>query len=193
VRSNKPHNQLRIIAGRWRGRRLRFAPVPGLRPTPDRVRETLFNWLGPVIAGARCLDLFAGSGALGLEAASRGAGEVVLVDSHATVIETLRQQLQQLDAGQVRVVQTEAAVYLRGGGQPFDIVFLDPPFGEGLLVGIIQQLEAGGWLSADAWIYLEAERGQVCELPPNWTVHRSKTAGQVAYSLVRRTAAATPD
>jgi 16S rRNA (guanine966-N2)-methyltransferase len=109
------------------------------------------------------------------------------------VIETLRQQLQQLDAGQVRVVQADAAVYLRGGGQPFDIVFLDPPFGEGLLVGIMQQLEAGGWLTADAWVYLEAERGQVYELPPNWSVHRSKTAGQVAYSLVRRTAAAPAD
>jgi 16S rRNA (guanine966-N2)-methyltransferase len=193
VRSNKPQNQLRIIAGRWRGRRLRFAPVPGLRPTPDRVRETLFNWLGPVIAGARCLDLFAGSGALGLEAASRGAGEVVLVDSHASVVDTLRQQLQQLDAGQVRLVQADAAVYLRGGGQPFDIVFLDPPFGEGLLEGIMQQLEEGGWLSADAWVYLEAERGHVYELPPNWAVHRSKTAGQVAYSLVQRTAAATAD
>ena len=99
MRTNKPPNQLRIIAGRWRGRKLAFAPVPGLRPTPDRVREALFNWLSPVIAGARCLDLYAGSGALGLEAASRGAAEVVLVDSSASVAGTLRQELQRLDAG----------------------------------------------------------------------------------------------
>ena len=186
MRSNKPQNQLRIIAGRWRGRRLTFAPVPGLRPTPDRVRETLFNWLSPVIAGTRCLDLYAGSGALGLEAASRGAAEVVLVDRDTRISATLRQQLQRLDAGQVRVLQADAGDYLRGQAQPYDIVFLDPPFREGRLDGIMRQLEDGGWLSADAWVYLEAERQQVLELPPNWTVHRRKTAGQVAYYLVRR-------
>jgi 16S rRNA (guanine966-N2)-methyltransferase len=186
VRTNKPPNQLRIIAGRWRGRKLAFAPVPGLRPTPDRVRETLFNWLSPVIAGTRCLDLYAGSGALGLEAASRGAAEVVLVDSSASVAGTLRQELQRLDAGQVRVLQAEASVYLRGSAQPYDIVFLDPPFREGQLDGIIRQLEDGGWLAADAWVYLETERLQTLDLPVNWTVHRSKTAGQVAYYLVRR-------
>lgn len=186
MRTNKPPNQLRIIAGRWRGRKLAFAPVPGLRPTPDRVRETLFNWLSPVIAGTRCLDLYAGSGALGLEAASRGAAEVVLVDSSASVAGTLRQELQRLDAGQVRVLQAEASVYLRGSAQPYDIVFLDPPFREGQLDGIIRQLEDGGWLAADAWVYLETERLQTLDLPVNWTVHRSKTAGQVAYYLVRR-------
>jgi 16S rRNA (guanine966-N2)-methyltransferase len=169
-----------------------FAPVPGLRPTPDRVRETLFNWLSPVIAGTRCLDLFAGSGALGLEAASRGAGEVVLVDSHSTVTDTLRQQLQQLDAGRVRVVQADAGDYLRGQAQPYDIVFLDPPFREGRLNGIMRQLEDGGWLSSDAWVYLEAERQQQLELPPTWTVHRRKTAGQVAYYLVRRSVRPEP-
>ncbi|MDH3981259.1 MAG: 16S rRNA (guanine(966)-N(2))-methyltransferase RsmD [Gammaproteobacteria bacterium] len=187
MRSNKPQNQLRIIAGRWRGRKLAFAPVPGLRPTPDRVRETLFNWLGPVIAGTRCLDLYAGSGALGLEAASRGAAEVLLVDSNTSVTGILRQQLQRLDAGQVRVLQADATAYLRGQAQPYDIVFLDPPFREGHLDGIIRQLEDGGWLSADAWVYIEAERQQLPDLPPNWTVHRHRTAGQVAYYLVRRT------
>ena len=187
MRSNKPQNQLRIIAGRWRGRRLTFAPVPGLRPTPDRVRETLFNWLSPVIAGKRCLDLYAGSGALGLEAASRGAGEVLLVDSNPTVTGMLQQQVQLLEAGQVRVLQADAGVYLRGQSRTWDVVFLDPPFREYHLDGAIGQLEAGGWLSADAWIYLEAERQQTLELPPNWAVHRSKMAGQVAYYLVRRT------
>ena len=169
MRTNKPPNQLRIIAGCWRGRKLTFAPVPGLRPTPDRVRETLFNWLSPVIAGTRCLDLYAGSGALGLEAASRGAAEVVLVDSSASVAGTLRQELQRLDAGQVRVLQADASAYLRGSAQPCDIVFLDPPFREGRLDGIIRQLEEGGWLSPDAWVYLEVERQQALDLPANWT------------------------
>jgi 16S rRNA (guanine966-N2)-methyltransferase len=186
VRANRPQNQLRIIGGRWRGRRLVFAPVPGLRPTSDRVRETLFNWLAPVIAGSRCLDLYAGSGALGLEAVSRGAAEVVLVDSHARVTDCLQEQLRQLQTDRARVVQADAMLYLRGEPHPFDIVFLDPPFREGLLDGSIRRLEAGGWLSAEAWIYLESERGPQPDLPPNWAVHRSKTAGQVACCLIRR-------
>ena len=104
MKQNQPSNQLRIIAGRWRGRKLSFASVPGLRPTPDRVRETLFSWLSRVIRDARCLDLYAGSGALGIEAASRGAAEVVLVDNDPIVVQTLREQLQLLEASQVRVV-----------------------------------------------------------------------------------------
>ena len=107
MKSNQANNQLRIIAGTWRGRKLSFPPVAGLRPTPDRVRETLFNWLDPLIRDKRCLDLFAGSGALGIEAASRGAAEVVLVDDHPRVAETLREQLQLLKATQVQVVQAD--------------------------------------------------------------------------------------
>ena len=187
MRSNKPQNQLRIIAGRWRGRRLTFAPVPGLRPTPDRVRETLFNWLSPVIAGTRCLDLYAGGGALGFEAASRGAAEVLLIDSNATVTDRLQEQVRVLEAGQVRVLQADAGVYLRGQPQPWDIVFLDPPFREGHLDRIVTRLEEGSWLSDEAWVYLEAGCRQALDLPQNWSVYRSKTAGQVAYYLVRRT------
>ncbi|MEN8108262.1 MAG: 16S rRNA (guanine(966)-N(2))-methyltransferase RsmD [Pseudomonadota bacterium] len=186
MRSNKPQNQLRIIAGQWRGRKLPFASVPGLRPTPDRVRETLFNWLSPVIAGSRCLDLYAGSGALGLEAASRGAADVVLVESKRTVVDSLNGQVRLLAAEQVHVLHADASVYLRGQAQPFDIVFLDPPFRQGQLDGIMEQLEENGWLTGDAWIYIEAERQQRLELPVNWCVHRSKTAGQVAFYLVNR-------
>lgn len=188
MRANKPQNQVRIIAGRWRGRRLTFAPVPGLRPTPDRVRETLFNWLGPVIAGTRCLDLYAGSGALGFEAASRGAAAVMLVDSHTGVTDRLTEQVRMLEAGQVRVLHADAGTYLQGKPQPWDVVFLDPPYREGHLDRTIARLEDGGWLSAEAWIYLEAERGEKLDLPPNWAVHRSMTAGQVACYLVRRSA-----
>lgn len=186
MKPNRRSNQLRIIAGAWRGRKLAFVPVPGLRPTPDRVRETLFNWLSPVIRGARCLDLFAGSGALGLEAASRGASAVVLVDGDPEVTHTLQEQVQRLRAQQVSVVHAGSVRYLYGRAQPFDIVFLDPPFHAGLLPDCLQQLEAGGWLSAEAWVYIEAEHGLQLPLPAHWEMHRSKTAGQVDYHLARR-------
>ena len=186
MKSNQASNQLRIIAGTWRGRTLSFSPVEGLRPTPDRVRETLFNWLDPVIRGRYCLDLFAGSGALGIEAASRGAAEVVLVDDHPRVAETLREQLQILKAAQVQVVQVDVDDYLSGTPRAFDIVFLDPPFRGGRIHRCIHQLESRGWLVDEAWVYLEVEHGLELDLPENWTLHRSKQAGQVDYHLVRR-------
>jgi 16S rRNA (guanine966-N2)-methyltransferase len=186
MRPKRRSNQLRIIAGAWRGRRLAFVPMPGLRPTPDRIRETLFNWLSPVIREARCLDLFAGSGALGLEAASRGASEVVLVDSDPQVIQTLQTQVRQLQARQVRVVHAGSAHYLHGPARPFDIVFLDPPFRAGLLPDCLQQLESAGWLTAKAWVYIEVEHGLQLQIPEHWELYRSKTAGQVDYHLATR-------
>jgi 16S rRNA (guanine966-N2)-methyltransferase len=188
MKANRHSNRLRIIGGAWRGRKLVFAPVPGLRPTPDRVRETLFNWLEPVIRGARCLDLFAGSGALGLEAASRGAGEVVLVDSHAGVVHCLQDQVHLLRASRVSVVCADGTAYLRRAGPAFDVVFLDPPFHEDRLPGCIGQLEAGGWLAGEAWVYLEAPRRRQPAVPANWAYHRSQCAGQVGFHLYRRTA-----
>lgn len=130
MKANQAANQVRIIAGCWRGRKLSFAPVAGVRPSPDRVRETLFNWLSPVIRDARCLDLYAGSGALGIEAASRGASSVVLVDSDPQVVNCLREQLQLLGAAQIEVVQSTVEAWLAAPADPFDIVFLDPPSGE---------------------------------------------------------------
>ena len=186
MKSNQASNQLRIIAGSWRGRKLSFPPVPGLRPTPDRVRETLFNWLDPVIRGRHCLDLFAGSGALGIEAASRGAAEVVLVDDNPRVVENLREQLQILNATRVQVVQADVGSYLSTAPRAFDIVFLDPPFRESRLPECIHLLETHGWLAAEAWVYLEAEHGLALDLPDNWVLHRSKQAGQVDYHLARR-------
>ena len=186
MKSNKMSNQVRIIAGSWRGRKLVFPPIPGLRPTPDRVRETLFNWLDPVIRGLHCLDLFSGSGALGIEAASRGAAEVVLVDNNPRVVESLREQLQLLDAVQVQLVQADIGHYLSGTPRAFDIVFLDPPFREGRLSECMHHLETRGWLAAEAWVYLEAEHGLLPDLPENWTLYRSKQAGQVDYHLARR-------
>ncbi len=189
MKTEPPQSKLRIIAGRLRGRKLVFVPVPGLRPTPDRVRETLFNWLTPVIRGARCLDLFAGSGVLGFEAASRGAASVVLVDNNTTVTRLLREQAVMLGATGVQVVTADAFLYLQGAHEPFDIVFLDPPYREALLGECMRQLETGHWLAAEAWIYIEAEQTIRLDslLPDNWELYRSKVAGQVGYHLVRRT------
>jgi 16S rRNA (guanine966-N2)-methyltransferase len=185
MKPNQQSNQLRIIAGRWRGRKLSFAPVPGLRPTPDRVRETLFNWLGPLLQGARCLDLFAGSGALGIEAASRGAAEVVMVDHDPVVVRTLRAQLQQLAFPAAQVVQQDVNSWLATAAEPFDVVFLDPPFRENRLPDCIRLLEDNGWLAAGTRVYLEAERSYTPVLPESWDLYRSKGAGQVGYHLAR--------
>jgi len=180
-------NQLRIIAGQWRGRRLEFPDLPGLRPTPDRVRETLFNWLAPVLPGARCLDLFAGSGALGIEALSRDAAEVVLVERQPQAVRALRENLARLNAANARVEMADALAWLRQPATPFEIVLLDPPFGQGLLKPVCALLEQHGWLADAAWIYLEAETElERWPLPTHWTIHREKIAGAVAYRLARR-------
>ena len=186
MKTGTTHSQLRIIGGSWRGRKLAFTAQPGLRPTPDRVRETLFNWLAPVIRGARCLDLFAGSGALGIEAASRGAAVCVLVEQDARAVRMLREQVERLGARQVQVIEADALNWLSTTAQPFDIVFLDPPFRSDLLPQCIRRLESGGWLAPEAWIYLEAGGGTTPELPGNWELYRDKRAGQVSYRLVRR-------
>jgi len=180
-------NQLRIIGGQWRGRLLPFPDAVGLRPTPDRVRETLFNWLQGVVTGARCLDLFAGSGALGLEALSRGATKTVLVESNPVVVTTLREHLVRLDAAKHgQVLQGNALDYLQGPSQPFDLVFIDPPFHQGWIAHCCPLLEKRGWLAEGAWIYLETEAELPPQpLPPNWELIRTRHAGQVGYHLAR--------
>ncbi len=157
-----------------------------LRPSPDRVRETLFNWLQPVIVDSRCLDLFAGSGALGFEAASRGATEVFMVDRDPRVVEVLKQQAAKLEASAITVIWAQALQWLKGPPSRFDIVFLDPPFGQGLIEPCCQQLQAGGWLKPETLIYLETEPLLIpLPLPPSWRIERAKQAGQVRYYLVR--------
>ncbi|NIR59249.1 MAG: 16S rRNA (guanine(966)-N(2))-methyltransferase RsmD [Gammaproteobacteria bacterium] len=178
---------MRIIGGQWRGRRFAFPDVPGLRPTIDRVRETLFNWLAPVIEGARVLDLFAGSGALGLEAASRGAAEVVQVDAAREVVERLEAYRRALDTERIRVVHADALAYLAGAARPFDIAFVDPPFAAPIIEPVCTQLEAGGWLVPGARVYIETEhRRGAPALPENWELVRSKRAGRVGYHLAVR-------
>lgn len=185
MRSIKSAANLRIVGGCWRGRRLRFDAVAGLRPTPDRLRETLFNWLLPVIDGARCLDLFAGSGALGIEALSRGAAEVVFVERDPRVGQRLRNNLDLLQAAGAQVACTDALRWLRAGSnhQPFDIALLDPPFDHDLLAPSCALLHHYGWLRNGAYIYLEANRQTALQLPSGWSIIREKTAGQICYRL----------
>ena len=188
-------NSVRIIAGAWRGRRIHFPDMPALRPTPDRVRETLFNWLQHSITDARVLDLFAGSGALGLEALSRGARHAVFVEQFPAAARALQEQLIRFGgAAKGRILQMGAARYLRTPsepfgepfGEPFDIAFLDPPFGTNALAEYIPLLDAGGWLKVGSLVYLENERAAgVPALPGHWELLKSKSAGEVGYHLVR--------
>jgi 16S rRNA (guanine966-N2)-methyltransferase len=181
-------SQLRVIGGQWRGRKLAFPALPGLRPSPDRVRETLFNWLQLEIAGSRCLDLFAGSGALGLEALSRGAAHCTFVDSQPEAVRQIAGHLRTLRCENGVTVCRNALDWLDAApAQPFDIVFLDPPFRLGLTGPCCERLAAGGWLADDALIYVETGADEpLPPLPASWTLHRDKRAGQVAYRLFRR-------
>lgn len=180
-------NSVRIIGGGWRGRRIGFADLPGLRPTPDRVRETLFNWLQHSIVGTRCLDLFAGSGALGLEALSRGAKSVVFVEQAQAAARRVVAELERLGgSSRARVVEMGASRFLRTPGDAFDLVFLDPPFGRDALPEFIPLLDAGNWVKPGGLVYLENERAAgVPVLPSHWELLKSKSAGEVGYHLVR--------
>ena len=177
-------NRFRIVAGRWRGRRLEFVPGNELRPTPDRVRETLFNWLAPVLPGARCLDLCAGSGALGLEALSRAAAEVVFVELDPAACRRIREHLTTLDCADGRVVQADARGWLAAPGEPFDVVFVDPPYASGLAGELCTLLANGGWLAPGARVYVEYPRGNRPDLDAVLTGLRHARAGQVEYELL---------
>ena len=177
-------NRFRIISGDWRGRRLEFPPTAGLRPTPDRVRETLFNWLGARCVGAEVLDLFAGSGALGLEAGSRGAARVDLVDAEPVLVRALREHIARLEAGvAVRAHLEDVAGFLRGPRHAYDIVFVDPPYRSGRLAETCEML-ADGWLTPGARVYLEDDTAAgVPALPAGWRLAKQDRAGQVGYYL----------
>jgi 16S rRNA (guanine966-N2)-methyltransferase len=201
-------NKLRIIGGDWRSRQLTFVDAPGLRPTPARVRETVFNWLQYEIVGKQCLDLYSGSGALGFEAASRGAKSVVQVESNAEACRSLKDNAVALSASQITIVQSDVLRYLAGEAQAFDVVFLDPPFGLNLVVQTCRLLEDNGWLAKQAKIYVETERhfdwscrailpgtlrvnanslpANLSGMPENWRQLKSKSAGEVGYHLFER-------
>lgn len=188
-------NSVRIIGGGWRGRRVNFPDMPGLRPTPDRVRETLFNWLQHSIAGATCLDLCAGSGALGLEALSRGAKALVFVEQAQAAARSLVAELERLGgSAKARVVEMGASRFLRANGEttgrpyggPFDVVFLDPPYGRDALAEFIPMIDAGEWVKTGGLVYLENEKSAGPPvLPEHWELLKSKSAGEVGYHLAR--------
>src|SRR5690554_565436 len=179
--------ELRIIGGDWRSRKLRFPDAGGVRPTPARTRETLFNWLSLHIAGSDCLDLFAGSGALGLEALSRGAGQATLVDNNTALAAALRGNLRLLGSEAGTVICANVDTYLsQRSRHPFDIIFMDPPFHQGWLTTLIPLLNTQGWVKPGGWVYVEHESDLPSPAAPaNWQLHRQKTAGQVTYCLYR--------
>ncbi|MGZ8097228.1 MAG: 16S rRNA (guanine(966)-N(2))-methyltransferase RsmD [Methylosarcina sp.] len=180
-------NKLRIIGGEWRSRCVRFVVTPGLRPTPARVRETLFNWVQSDIRGSRCLDLYAGSGALGFEAASRGAKLVTQVESSPQACRSLKDNAVALAAEQIKIVQMDVMRFLAGDAEAFDLVFLDPPFARHLAVPTCQWLEQKGWLKHHGKIYVESEsHADLTGIPENWQLLKSKTAGEVGYRLFQR-------
>ncbi len=209
IKSPKKTHQLRIIGGQWRGRKLAIADVDGLRPTGDRIRETLFNWLQGDIVERHCLDLFAGSGALGLECLSRGAASVTLLEKHPIAAQQLRLHCERLEAKNGNVIECDVLEWLKnasredgkrgekGAGKknghsavtitaPIDIAFIDPPFSAGLWTTVISALENSGVLSPTAIIYMESPKAQTITTPSHWRLLKEKRTGQVCYRLFQR-------
>jgi 16S rRNA (guanine966-N2)-methyltransferase len=182
--ATRSENSLRIIGGEFRGRKLSFADLPGLRPTGDRLRETLFNWLAPYINGSRCADLFTGSGALALESLSRGAALVTALDTAPQVISMLRDHAKTLDCSQLQLFQDNSITWLtRQAEQSIDIVFIDPPFAQALWQPSIDALIQTQCLTNGAAIYIESGRDTPYQIPSTWRLHREKRAGQVTCRL----------
>jgi 16S rRNA (guanine966-N2)-methyltransferase len=188
-------SHLRIIGGKWRSRKLQFQEAEGLRPTTDRIRETVFNWLSPYIYDARCLDVFSGSGALGLESLSRGASNAIFLEKNKYAAQSIKQNLSLLQANNGQVFHTDSLDWLNmPNGQTFDIVFLDPPFHKGLISPCCQLLEQNGWLEDHAKIYIEMEAGQtINNLPASWCLLKEKQGGQVQFKLYSRGQAVADD
>ena len=182
--------RLRIVAGKWRSRLLDIADVPGLRPTSARIRETLFNWIAARINGARCLDLFAGTGALGLEALSRGAGNAVFVERSPEAVNALNKNIEALSADGALVLQMDARDFLdQEGHKPFDVVFLDPPFAAESLDELCRLIADRHLLADIAYVSLEQDRSKPeATLPEGWQILKNKTAGNVRYMLVQHQA-----
>ncbi|MGA7966719.1 MAG: 16S rRNA (guanine(966)-N(2))-methyltransferase RsmD [Gammaproteobacteria bacterium] len=186
----RPRGELRIVGGVWRSRRLRFPAGPSLRPTPDRVRETLFNWLGPWVEGRRVLDLFAGSGALGLEALSRGAAEAVFVERERPAADALRANIETLGVDKASVLCTDALRFLERTESSFDLVFIDPPYAGGLAWTALERLLARRLLRTGGQVYLEqgghaTSKHAAFEIPPPLHLHREVHAGSVHGCLLR--------
>lgn len=177
-------SKVKIIAGEWRSRQIFFADSPGLRPTPARIRETLFNWLQHDVVASRCLDLYAGTGVLGFEAVSRGAKLVVMVEDNAQVCRLIKENTVKLSADKIKIIQTDVFRFLAGDSTPFNLVFLDPPFAKNLAQQTCHWLEDKGWLADGAKVYVEVENQLILdEMPKNWKLLKSKKTGDVGYHL----------
>lgn len=182
--TTKGSGQIRIIGGIWRSRKLPVAEQPGLRPTTDRVKETLFNWLQFELRDARVLDAFAGSGSLGFEALSRGASELVMIEQTPHIARQLQSNIDTLGVNaNAQVICANALSAISANLGTFQVIFLDPPFQQGLLQPCITQLEQAQCISENGWVYIECERDLPVTTPPHWQLHREKYAGQVAYRL----------
>lgn len=184
--ASKAAQRIRIVAGSLRGSKIDVIDVPGLRPTPDRVRETLFNWLAPVIAGMRCLDLYAGTGALGIEALSRGAASCTFVECDPRAAAALVACLSRLKVESASILQRDALAWLGDAREQFDLVFVDPPFASDAWATISEKLETGGVLADSAWIYLESPATQTPAVPSSWRLHREGRSGDVRHALYQR-------
>ena len=188
---NQKRGQCRIIAGKWRGRKISFDDAEGLRPTTDRIRETVFNWLQPYLAQSRCLDCFAGSGVLGFEALSRLAESVTFLERNKKTADNLKQNINVLDVKNAELYCVDALQWLnlsqsnKNNKKIFDLVFLDPPFATELLAKACELLDQGGYLAEEAIIYLEHNIDSKIDLPDNWHCLRQEQAGQVAYKLLQ--------
>lgn len=177
-------NQLRIIGGEMGGRRLRFPDARGLRPTGERMRETLFNWLQGEMSGANVLDLFAGSGALGFEALSRGAGHVSFVEKIGRVADAIRESLSDLGVSNANLIQKDALQFIKAGGQSYNVVFVDPPFEANLWQTVVDGLVENHLLTTGAWLYVEMDkRAPMFKIPPGFDLHRQKEQGDVKAFL----------
>ena len=185
-KSSRP-GRLRIVAGKWRSRLLLISDVEGLRPTPERIRETLFNWLATEICGSHCLDPFAGTGALAFEALSRGAASAMLIDKSARAVEALKSSAALLEADNARIECTDGLSLMRQKAtRRYDIVFLDPPFAEDIVEECCRLLQSNGWLADGAAVYIEQQESRpLPELPRGWTINKENKAGNVRYMLAR--------
>lgn len=181
---------IRIIGGRYRGKKLSFPALNGLRPTPDRVRETVFNWLMHDIYNARCLDAFAGSGALGFEAFSRGAAKVVMIEQSGQAFKNLVHLNQSFPSTNATIIQADACDYIKQAKDQFDIIFLDPPFNKNILPQCIQLLEQSSLLVDNGLLYIESEK-EILLNPARWNKRKYKQSGQVAYGLYQKKSSAS--
>jgi len=180
--SRRPLGRLRVIGGEWRSRLIEFGAADGVRPTPDRVRQTLFDWLSPIIAGAACVDLFAGSGALGFEALSRGAASVRFVETGRAQVDSIRAAAAKLNASpRCEIIHLDVCTWLRSTTQQFDIAFVDPPYDAGLWQPVLLALQPV--LKSNHRVYVEWPKTVTPLWPPGWQVLKEKTAGQVSYAL----------